>query len=206
MLTGTAGCLARPTRTMLSRPVTNLLLLCAAAVLLFEEWFWERSTGLFARLGRWPGFARAEAWARRRPRGQALALFAIPIAVVYPCKVLAVLAVGAGYITGGVLAFVVAKLVATALFARVYQLTEPAILQYRCLRRGRDAFLRVRRYLHCWLNRRPFYRRARDRIRGESARMARRYRAVYRLQQQRRGYPRDYPSKPAVTTSTSAAP
>jgi len=76
--------------------------------------------------------------------------------------------------------------IATALFARLYQLTEPSIMQYASLRRGRDRFLRARRFVHCWLNRRPFYRQARYRVRTQSVRVARRYRAVYRLQNQRR--------------------
>jgi len=190
---------------MRSRPVTNLLLLCAALVLLFEEWFWDRTADGFARLSRCNAIARAEGWARRRPRGQALALFAVPIAVVYPCKALAIVAMSAGYVSGGVAAFVLAKLLATALFARVYQLTEPAIVQYRWVRRGRDRFLRLRRYIHCWLNTRPFYRHARERVRGHRAYLARRYRAVYRLQQRRRADARDYAVEP-VTISSSASP
>jgi hypothetical protein len=86
----------------------------------------------------------------------------------------------------GALAFVLAKIVATALFARLYQLTEPALMTYRCLRRGRDRFLRARRFVHHWLNLQPFYRQARYRIRMHSTHLARRYRAVYRLQNQRR--------------------
>jgi hypothetical protein len=190
---------------MRSRPLTNLLLLCAALVLLFEEWFWDRTADGFSRLSRCRAVARAEAWARRRPRGQALALFALPCAVVYPCKALAIVAMGAGYVSGGVAAFVLAKLLATALFARVYQLTEPAIVQYRWVRRGRDGFLRMRRFIHHWLNTRPFYRHARERICGQRAHLARRYRAVYRLQQRRRTDARDY-AVDSLTISSSASP
>ena len=95
---------------------------------------------------------------------------------------------------------------ALALFARVYQLTEPAILEYRWVRRGRDGFLRVRRFIHHWLNTRAGHRHARMRIRGHQARMTRRYRAVYRLQQRRRADVRGYDSVVAVTTASSAAP
>jgi len=171
---------------LVRRCVTNALLLVAAIVLLVEEWLWDRGTEGLARLGRLPVLRTLEAWCRARPPGQALALFVVPVAVVYPCKMLAVLAVGMGYVTLGIAAFLLAKVVATALFARLYQITEPAIMQYAALRRGRDRFLRARRFIHCWLNRRPFYRQARYRVRTQTGRMARRYRAVYRLQNQRR--------------------
>jgi hypothetical protein len=166
--------------------LTQTLLFVAAIVLLFEEWLWDRGTYVLARLGRRPFVHAIEGWARDRPPPQALALFAVPVAVVYPCKLVALLALGAGYVAIGALAFVAAKIVATALFARLYQLTEPALMTYGCLRRGRDRFLRARRFVHHWLNLRPFYRQARYRVCMHSARLSRRYRAVYRLQHQRR--------------------
>ncbi|HEY1327425.1 MAG TPA: hypothetical protein VGI14_10835 [Casimicrobiaceae bacterium] len=190
---------------MLHRPLTNALLACAALVLLFEEWFWDRTAAAFASLGRRSAFARFEAWIRGRSPGQALALYAAPVMVVYPCKALALVAMGAGYMSGGVAAFVLAKLAATAVFARLYQLTEPAIVQYAWVRRGRDAFLRLRMRIHHWLNTRPFYRRVRERIRGRSLQLSRRYRAAYRLQQGRRSGARRYAGA-SFTTSSSAGP
>jgi len=172
--------------TLARRGTTEVLLFVAAVVLLVEEWLWDRSTRMLARLGRRPFLRAVESWARARPPWQAVALFAVPVAVIYPCKVLALFALGAGYVAVGAAAFLLAKVVATALFARLYQLTEPALMTYGCLRRGRDRFLRARRFIHHWLNLQPPYRRARYRIRTHSARIARRYRAVYRLQNQRR--------------------
>lgn len=166
--------------------VTTPMLVIAALVLLFEEWFWERSNAGFARLAQLPILRSVERWTRARPRGQALALFVLPLVVIYPCKVIALLAVGAGYVTAGLIAFIAAKLVATALFARLYRLTEPAIVQFRCVRACRDRFLRMRRYIHHWLNLRPAYRRARCRLRSQKASLTRSYRAAYRLQHQRR--------------------
>ena len=165
---------------------TQTLLFVAAVVLLLEEWLWDRGTAVLARLGRRPFVHTVEGWARTRPPPQALALFVVPVVVVYPCKVVALVALGAGYVAIGVIAFVAAKIVATALFARLYQLTEPALMTYGRLRRGRDRFLRARRFVHHWLNLQPFYRQTRFRIRMHSAYVTRRYRAVYRLQHQRR--------------------
>ena len=86
----------------------------------------------------------------------------------------------------GVATFVAAKLIATAVFARLYQLTEPAIITIGWVRRGRNAFLRWRAFMHAWLNAQPAYRKARDMIRAHSLQVKRRYRAAYRLRRQRR--------------------
>jgi hypothetical protein len=86
-----------------------------------------------------------------------------------------------------VTAFILAKLVATAVFARLYQLTEQAIIQFHWVRRTRAAFLRGRAFIHAWLNAQPPYRRARVLIRRSSQRIKHRYRVAYRLQRQRRG-------------------
>ncbi|MEO8753175.1 MAG: hypothetical protein ABI624_10905 [Casimicrobiaceae bacterium] len=162
--------------------VTAIFLWVAAAALLFEEWFWARSTRAIARIGEVLHLSVVGDWIRRRPPLQALALFAVPLLVIYPFKVLAVVALANGYVALGSAAFVAAKLVATAVFARLYELTEPAVLQFAWIRFARRKFLAARAYIHAWLNDQPAYRRARTLIRTQAARLACRYRAAYRQQ------------------------
>ena len=173
--------------TALPRSLASCLLFVAAVVLLVEEWLWEKSTAVAARLGRLPLLSDIESWIRRREKWSALALFVAPVVVIYPFKALALYAMARGYVTGGVTAFILAKLVATAVFARLYQLTEHAIIQFPWVRRTRAAFRRGRAFVHAWLNAQPPYRRARVLIRGSSQRIKHRYRVAYRLQRQRRG-------------------
>jgi hypothetical protein len=170
----------------LGRGVTTVLLFAAAAVLLFEEWLWDHSTAIAKRLGRLPPLALLEAWIRRRSQWQAMALFVLPVIVVYPLKAVALYAMTRGYVTVGVSSFVLAKILATAVFARLFQLTEPAITRIRWVRHGRDAFLRWRAFMHRWLNSQPAYRNARATIRDASARLRLRYRAAYRLRRRQR--------------------
>jgi len=164
----------------------NVLLFVAAAVLLFEEWFWDRSTALAARLGRLPVLHAIEAWIRRRSRWQALALFVLPLVVIYPLKAVALYAMTHSSMSLGVVTFIAAKLIATAVFARLYQLTEPAIITIGWVRRGRNAFLRWRAFMHAWLNAQPAYRAARDMIRARTMQLKLRYRAAYRLRRKHR--------------------
>ena len=116
----------------------------AAAVLLFEEWFWARSNRAMARLAVIAHLTAVGDWIRRMPPTQALALFVVPVLVIYPFKVLALVALARGDFAVGGAAFVGAKLAATAVFARLYQLTEPAIVHFPWIRSARDGFLRTR--------------------------------------------------------------
>jgi len=168
------------------RSLASSLLFVAAVVLLFEEWFWEKSTAVAKRLGRLPLLSDLESWIRHRERWASLALFAAPILVIYPFKALALYAMARGYVLGGMAAFILAKLVATAVFARLYQLTEHAIIHFHWVRRTRAAFLRARAFIHAWLDAQPGYRRARVLLRQQSQRIKHRYRVAYRLQRMRR--------------------
>jgi len=168
--------------------VASCLLFVAAVVLLFEEWLWEKSNTVAARLGKLPLLSAVESWICRRERWTALALFTAPVVVIYPFKGLALFAMARGHVTAGIAAFILAKLVATALFARLYQLTEHAIIKFGAVRRTRAAFLRGRAFVHAWLDALPPYRRARTMIRRHSQRVKHRYRVAYRLQRQRNGF------------------
>ncbi len=169
------------------RGLASSLLFIAAVVLLFEEWFWEKTTAVAMRLGRLPLVSAVESWIRRRERWAALALFVAPIIVIYPFKAMALYVMAHGYIAGGVAAFILAKLAATALFARLYQLTESAIIKFGWVRQSRAAFLRGRAFIHAWLNAQPPYQRARVLVKRSTQRIKHRYRVAYRLQRQRRG-------------------
>ena len=167
--------------------LASCLLFVAAVVLLCEEWLWEKSTVLATRLGRLPLLSTIESWIRGQGRWTALVLFLAPIAVIFPFKVLALYAMTKGYVAGGVAAFILAKLAATALFARLYQLTEHEIIKFRRVRNARAAFLRGRAFIHAWLDAQAPYRRARVLVRRSSQRIKHRYRVAYRLQRKRRG-------------------
>jgi hypothetical protein len=167
--------------------ITRLLLFVAALVLLLEEWVWRSTASVLRRIGRWPGFAALEGWIVRRPRFQALALFILPVLAMLPLKSVGVMAFSHGHLFTGTAAFVLDKIVGTALFARLYQLTEPAITQIGWVLRGRDGFLRMRSRLYEWLHEQPAYRRSRallQRLR-RSGGIRRRFRAAMRRQRQR---------------------
>jgi hypothetical protein len=181
----------------------SLFLWIAAAALLFEEWFWRRSTRAIAKFAFAAHLSGVETWMRRRSPAQALALFVLPLLVIYPFKALALVALARGSVVLGSVAFIAAKLVATAVFARLYQLTEPAILHFRWVAKTKAYVQKARRFLHAWLDARPAYRVARAAIRAKTDDLAFRYRAVRRLHRRRAGFAtrcrrRPTPARPPV--------
>ena len=110
---------------MLTGLVSGLL----AAVILFEEWGWEPLQRLLARIGRWPGLRWIEGFVRGLPPWAAVIMFVVPAALLLPVKLLALWAMGRGHVVLGMLVIVAAKIVGTAVVARLFTLTQPALMQ-----------------------------------------------------------------------------
>jgi len=100
-----------------------------AIILLFEEWGWEPLAALLARLARLPVWALIERRISELPPWAAVAVFALPVLVLFPVKLLALFVIGHGHALTGVGVLLAAKLLGTALVARLFTLTQPALMQ-----------------------------------------------------------------------------
>ena len=105
------------------------LQLIAALILLFEEWGWRPLVEALAWLSRFRVFARIERFIASLPPYGALVALAIPTAILFPLKLLAVYLVTNGQILAAGVLFVGAKIASTALIARLFMLTQPALMQ-----------------------------------------------------------------------------
>ena len=108
-----------------------LLLSAVALFLLFEEWGWEPLAAAFAALGRLPVWRQLERLIVRLPPWAALLAFGVPMLALIPIKLLAVYLLGQGHLATGLGIIVLAKLAGTAFAARLFQLTQPALMQIR---------------------------------------------------------------------------
>jgi hypothetical protein len=117
------------------------LIYVAAVFLLVEEWFWDMGTRLFRCVAAWPPIASLEERIRALRPYPALCLFVLPAVLLFPIKILALLAIASGHAVGGVCAIVVAKLGGAAAVARLYVLTRPALLTLAWFARWHDAFI-----------------------------------------------------------------
>lgn len=107
----------------------GILFAPVALFLLFEEWGWEPLAACFAALGRLSVWRYLERLIIRLPPWAALLAFCIPVLLLIPVKVLALFLLGKGHLGMGLGLIVSAKLAGTALAARLFQLTEPALMQ-----------------------------------------------------------------------------
>ncbi|OIQ74224.1 hypothetical protein GALL_441280 [mine drainage metagenome] len=100
-----------------------------ALVILFEEWGWEPLHRVLSWIGGLPGLRWLERQITLLPPYGALALFLLPTTMLLPVKLLALWLIGHGQVVPGALVIVLAKLVGTAVVARLFTLTQPALMQ-----------------------------------------------------------------------------
>ena len=112
------------------RPIFVLAInVIVALILLFEEWGWRPLSALMARLARFRLWALTELWIAGLPPYGALFTLAVPSVILIPAKLLGVYLLATGhFITAGAI-IVAAKLASTALIARIFLLTKPALMQ-----------------------------------------------------------------------------
>ena len=108
----------------------NLGFAAIAVVVLFEEWGWEPLAALFARLAHLPLWAWVERKIRQLPPWAALLLFAVPMLALLPVKLAALYLFAKGEAVLGLTLLLGAKLLGTALLARLFQLTQPALMRF----------------------------------------------------------------------------
>ena len=114
----------------LARPILRWTAqIVLALLILLEEWGWEPLANLLGRLARWQPWAQAEAAIARLPPYAALVVFALPTLLLLPLKFLALFLIAKGQLVLAGLLFAAAKVGATALVARLFMLTRPALMQ-----------------------------------------------------------------------------
>jgi len=113
----------------------------AAILLLFEEWLWHASKRVLARLPLLACIVRLETWIASLSPYAALAIFLAPSLLLIPVKILALMSVAHGHATTGLLIVLLAKVLGTALVARLYALTNTALSSLAWFVRWRDALL-----------------------------------------------------------------
>ncbi|MEO7400659.1 MAG: hypothetical protein ABIV07_07810 [Polaromonas sp.] len=115
--------------------VKGVLLAPVALFLLFEEWGWEPLAACFAALGRLPVWRQLERLILRLPPWAALLAFGVPVLALVPIKLLALYLLAEGHAAVGLVLVLAAKLAGTALAARLFQLTQPALMQLKWFER-----------------------------------------------------------------------
>jgi hypothetical protein len=128
----------------LRRRLLAPLVYLAALLLLLEEWLWDVGARLMAALARLIPMPRVRAWICSLGPVPALCLFVLPGLALFPVKVLALFAIAQGHAVAGVSTIVIAKVAGAALVARIYALTQPALMRLAWFAWGHGRFIALR--------------------------------------------------------------
>lgn len=110
-------------------PIILALNVIAALIVLFEEWGWRPLSAFIARLAKYAPIAAVERWIASLPPYAALFAIALPTTLLLPLKFVAVWLLANNHFASATLLFLGAKLASTALIARVFILTKPALMR-----------------------------------------------------------------------------
>ncbi len=164
----------------LRRSLRAVVVPFVVVALLFEEWGWAPLAAAAAWLGRLPVLRQLETWIARLPPRAALFVFAAPALALLPVKLVALALFGAGHVATGVALLIVAKLAGTALAARLFVLTQPALMQlpwfarwYPRWKRWKDDLLARVRTSAPWRAAGRLRKRLQERVAGWWSRVAR---------------------------------
>lgn len=113
----------------LGRAIRSLFTGLLALLILFEEWGWEPLQRALACIGRLPVLRQIEALITRLPPRMALLVFLLPSLLLLPVKLLAIWLIAIGQKTLGLLVILLAKIGGTAVVARLFTLTKPALMR-----------------------------------------------------------------------------
>ena len=138
-------------------PVMFALQVIAALLVLFEEWGWKPLSEAIARLAKYAPVAKIERWIAALPPYGALSVFALPVVVLLPLKFIAVWLLAQGQWWTATALFIAAKIVSTAVIARIFTLTKPSLMQiawfadaYNWFVPWKDAFFETIRESFAW--------------------------------------------------------
>lgn len=122
-------------------PIIAALNVIAALVVLFEEWGWRPLSDFLARLAKYAPVAIVERWIAGLPPYAALFAIALPTTLLLPLKFVAVWLLANNHFATATLLFLGAKLASTALIARVFILTKPALMRISWFARAYNWFV-----------------------------------------------------------------
>lgn len=119
---------AKMIKRLFNRYLAHPAIFALALLLVFEEWLWEALSRALARLAKFVPWQRIETAISALPPKWALTCFAIPALALLPFKLAGLYLIAHHQAVLGISTFVAAKIVGTALVARILKLTKPALL------------------------------------------------------------------------------
>jgi len=145
----------RPLKSLLTPP----LMLLAALLMFVEEVLWEALKRIMAAVGTLPVIRSIEARIVRLPPYGAAAVFLVPGALLLPVKISALWLLANGHALLGCQVILGAKLLGTALVARIFTLTRENLMTLAWFAKIYNTVMRWRAVLYAWVTATSAWRR-----------------------------------------------
>lgn len=130
------------------RRLSQPLLILLALLFLFEAWLWTHLEPIVARVVAMIPLRALKAWLAARIEKLSppltLAVFLVPMVVLFPLKLIGVWLLAHHYWLGAMAVIVTAKLVGVGVAAFVFDVTRPKLMQMAWFRKVYDWVMRVR--------------------------------------------------------------
>lgn len=124
------------------------MVVLAALFMFVEEWIWDRLTALMAAVGKLPVVRKMEAGIAKLPPYPAMGVFILPSLLLLPVNLFAIYLTAQGHATMGASILIGAKLLGTAILARLFALCRPSLLTVNWFRRLYEWIGRVKQWLY----------------------------------------------------------
>lgn len=164
-------------------PIVFAFNIIAALVILFEEWGWRPLAALLGQLAQYRPIAAIERWIAGLHPYASLLVFTLPTVLLLPLKFIAMWLLASGKLFAASALFVGAKITSTALVARIFMLTKPALMRIGWFARGyawfipwKDALFAVIRASWVW----RYGRVVKTRVMRDVTRISERLKPVWR--------------------------
>ena len=148
----------------LKRLLTPPLIVLAALLMWIEELLWENLKVLTAWVAKFPLFKWTERLIQRLPPYPTMAVFLVPGAVLFPVKLGAVWLMTHGQVLLGIGVILAAKVVGTAVVARLYVICQPKLMTIGWFARLHDWLTVTRDRLYSAIKAMPLYQATRAKL------------------------------------------
>ena len=154
--------LARPNNPHpFRRRARTALLFLGAFLFLIEEWLWICSNQVFGWFSRFGLLRWLDRWLCSLAPAAALLILCVPIGLLFPLKILGLWMIASGSFLSGCCVMLAAKIVSTAIVARIFLACRPQLLQMSWFARLHNLALVLRDRIHRWMAQQPAWRDAR---------------------------------------------
>ena len=150
----------RPWKRWLTAP----LILIASLVIWIEETLWDGLKRLTAKIALLIWVQRIEALIRRLPPYATIIVFLLPLTILLPFKLLAVYWMTQGHWFASLAVIIAAKVLGTAIEARMFVICKPQLMSIAWFRRLHDWLIAISNRIHAALHELPLYQLIRAKL------------------------------------------